>query len=125
MIKKYFLYVLIFLTLIASVAKSGWEEIGTSESLTLYYDPTLTKEERGIKYIWVLTDIKVSDRDYKSRIVQMALDCARDSTKTLNMYLYSNNMGKGEIIRKHENIETEWKAKVPGSVGFSIVKKSC
>ena len=125
MIKKYFLYVLIFLTLIAGVAKSGWEEIGTSESLTLYYDPTLTKEERGIKYIWVLTDIKVSDRDYKSRIVQLALDCTRDSTKTLNMYLYSNNMGKGEIIRKHENIETEWKAKVPGSVGFSIVKKSC
>ena len=125
MIKKYFLYVLIFLTLIAGVAKSGWEEIGTSESLTLYYDPTLTKEERGIKYIWVLTDIKVSDRDYKSRIVQLALDCTRDSTKTLNMYLYSNNMGKGAIIRKHENIETEWKAKVPGSVGFSIVKKSC
>ena len=125
MIKKYFLYILIFSTLLAGVAKSGWEEIGKSKSMSLYYDPTLTKEKSGIKYIWVLTDMIESDRDYKSRIVQMALDCALGSTKTLNMYLYSNQMGKGEIIRRHENIESEWKAQLPGSVGIKIVQNSC
>jgi hypothetical protein len=113
-------------------AGSLWVKIGTSNdgTVTIYANPSTLYKNGNMVRIWWLIDLKEAQqvgnaKSYLSMTLHYEFACEEAKSRTLALYSFSENMGRGEIVNK-ENFEfQDWDAVPPDSI-YEIVRKfSC
>lgn len=111
--------------LFSACTKSGWSELTQDDSGVIYIDHSKTKTIGSRVTITTMQSysvpIKVGEISYSSSVNMDQYDCLENEVKPLKLDLYSEPMGRGEIVFtsssgqviprnfKEGSIETVWK----------------
>ena len=109
-----------------------WTKVESSKNgaITFYADfTTIGKKENKVK-MWVLLDYKTVNKltqgeQYLSATAQNEYDCEEETTRMLDINLYSGNMVTGEAVQSYSNIKDESESISPGSIDESLFKIAC
>jgi len=98
--------------------------------MTAYIDYGTIKKKGNKVKMWHLQDYKAvqslsRNGGYLSGASYHEYDCEEETKRMLDLYLYSGNMGDGEIINSHQNIKEEAKSILPGSIDEKLFNIAC
>jgi len=128
---------ILIVLLISTVAKAGWINLGKGYShdntFTNYVDTTTIRKTDNKTRMWDLIDFetaqKISNKGanilFKSSKTQSEYDCKKKQQRQLYMSLYTENLGKGEVVLTDNN-PTKWEP-IPasGSAVEALWKLAC
>ena len=121
----------IFMMLLAVVSSSALAqlvEIGSDKTITIHADPA-TIQRMGSKVImWEVGDFKTDNvsagKTFKSMRKQQEYECKEKQIRTLRTILYSDSMGKGEVVQT-DHKPRNWEPVSPGSYGDFLWRTAC
>lgn len=118
-----------FLFLFSINGYCEWVEITSSNSSTVYVEPSSIKKIGKNVRLWTLYNFSKSlyfekVGSYKSFKSYDEYDCVEEKSKNLSILFYSDEMGEGNNIFTN-NKGGDWNYQPPSSVGLSILKMSC
>ena len=122
---------LLLLLLISTSVLAEWTRVvdNSDGDMTIYIDYRTIKKKNNKVRMWWLFDYKtirkVKNYRYLSQISRMEYDCEEEILRGMDMYWYSKNMRKGEIIYSYENIKHEPKSIIPESINETLFKIAC
>ena len=123
---------LLILSLFSMTAHAEWKIDGFADNYVSYIDYSRIKTEGKYKSMWYLNDFKSSmttssGKPYKSSVGKYIIDCRDSKQQRVAVYLYSEQMGKGEVVLTENNqiIESEWKYPPPNSIGDKYMNTAC
>lgn len=121
--------VLLLLMVVSTTVSAEWTEVGGSDNNTAYVDfETIKREGNNVK-IWVLENfntLQVADNDkYLSIVKHSEYDCEEKTSRWLDFYSYSENMGAGEVVYSESNIKEEYHSIIPGSILETELNSAC
>ena len=129
---------LILIVLLTSTsAKAGWINLGKGYSqgntFTNYVDTTTIRKSGNMARMWDLMDFEAAQRIsnkginilFRSSKTQSEYDCKKKQQRQLYMSLYTQNLGKGEVVLTDNN-PTKWEP-IPdgGSAAEALWKLAC
>ena len=125
--------VLVLLLLMVSTSVfAEWTRVTESADgdMTAYIDFGTIKRKGNKVKMWYLQDYKAvhslsRNGEYLSGASYHEYDCEEDTKRMLDLYLYSGNMGDGEIVGSRTNIKDEAKSVIPGSIEETLFKIAC
>ena len=112
-------------------ANAEWKLFGGSDTYDTYIDYSRIRTEGRYKSTWSLSDYKspntFTGKQYKSMVFKVLIDCQSSRNHVVDVYFYSEQMGKGEIIYSTNNQikESGWKSPPPNSIGDDLIKTVC
>lgn len=118
----------LLLIITSTIAVADWIAIARTDTLTQYVDLESIRKGTVLR-IWALRDYDTVVVDnYGDRYLSVKtlneIDCKDWRDRTLYILLYSDNMGKGNIVYSTSSIG-DWSFAVPGSIGEAILKAAC
>lgn len=126
------LIILLLLLVSTNVFAVDWFEVGEDEDGTSNYVDQQSIQRAGNKVkVWVLYDFKSgqligsSKISYLSLLAKVEYDCFEYTQRKLDAYLYSGNMGNGDIILSETNITKPTRPVLPKSASASQLEISC
>jgi hypothetical protein len=129
MLKAFLMLLLIF---VSGSAMAEWVEIGTSNDgdVTVYAKPSSILKHGSTVEIWWLSDLRNAQKmgkgtPYLSTKLHYAFDCKGEQSRTLALYSYAENMGRGEAIHSEDFEFQGWSAIPPDSVYEIVWKFAC
>ena len=128
---------ILIVLLISTSAKAGWINLGKGYShdntFTNYVDTTTIRKTGNKTRMWDLTDFgtaqKIGNKGanilFRSSKTQSEYDCKKKQQRQLYMSLYTENLGKGEVVLTDNNL-TKWEP-IPagGSAAAALWKLAC
>jgi hypothetical protein len=128
---------ILIVLLISTSAKAGWINLGKGYShdntFTNYVDTTTIRKTGYKTRMWDLIDFetaqKISNKGadilFRSSKTQSEYDCKKKQQRQLYMSLYTENLGKGEVVLTDNN-PTKWEP-IPagGSAAEALWKLAC
>tara|TARA_Y100001934_G_scaffold196732_1_gene231908 strand:+ start:7721 stop:8107 length:387 start_codon:yes stop_codon:yes gene_type:complete len=122
---------LLFFILIAlnNNAKAEWVYINKTIDTFYYINPDIIKKSNNNVKMWILGDF-ITGRKLKNGIMNLSIidqtefNCTKNKSRSTYQTLYTDNMGKGEIIHIFDD-PGEWTSIVPGSAGETHFKFVC
>jgi hypothetical protein len=123
---------LLLLLMISTSVFAEWTEVSSDgANMTGYVDlGTIKKKGHKVK-MWSLSDFKtvqISKADntrYLSSVSHYEYDCEEETGRQLDIYWYSSNMRRGEIVYSVPNIKDEAGSIIPDSIGEIDFKIAC
>ena len=119
------------LLLVSNNVLAEWMLIGTSagDDLTHYVDLQSIRIDGNKVKIWYLDDFKTvkktQNHKYLSLVGRNEFDCSDETSRLLDFYWYSKNMGAGKNVYSLSNIKDEPTAVIPRTVREVIFKIAC
>ena len=125
--------ILITLLLLVStnVLAVDWVVAAGTDDFTDYIDLQSIRRDGNKVRAWTLSDYKSGKvlRDNKTRYLsevnRMEFDCFEDTSRKIDLYLYSEKMEKGDIVISVPNLTNPATSLPPGSVGATELKIAC
>ncbi|MFI3180216.1 MAG: hypothetical protein QX193_02000 [Methylococcales bacterium] len=126
--------ILMMLMLLVStnVFAVDWIQVSTDIENTDYYADTESIRRDGNKVrLWSLVNYKsgkvLADNKtrYLSKLNRDEYDCFEGTSRTIDVYWYSEKMGKGDVVLSIPNLTKPAISLPPGSVGETILKAVC
>ena len=115
-----------------SSVMAEWVELGTSSDgdVTVYAKPSSILKHGSTVEIWWLSDLKNAQKTgkgtlYLSTKSHYAFDCKEAQSRTLALYSYAENMGRGDAIHSEDFEFQGWSAIPPDSVYEIVWKFAC
>jgi Surface-adhesin protein E len=117
---------ILIVLLMSSSAKAGWINLGKGynhdNTFTNYVDTTTIRKTGNIARMWDLMDFettqKISNKGanilFRSSKTQSEYNCKKKQQRQLYMSLYTENLGKGEVVLTDNN-HTKWEPIPTGS----------
>lgn len=119
---------MVFLAVVSSSAAAKLVEIGSDETITIYADPTTIRKVGNKVIMWEVGDFKTANKSggksFVSMKKQQEYDCKEKQIRTLHIILYSDNMGKGEVVHT-VNKPRDWEPVAPNSYGEFLWRTAC
>ena len=122
---------MLMLLMVSMNVSAEWTNVGgnVDDTRTVYVDfETLRKKDNNTK-IWVLMDFKTVNQIKNVKILTMInrfeYNCNEETVRQLDFYLYSGNMGSGEIVFSQTNIKNEPQSMLPNSMNENVFKITC
>jgi len=119
---------MMLLAVVSSSAMAKWVEIGNDKTITIYADPTTIQRVGNKVIMWEVGDFKAANklggRPFMSMRKQQEYDCKEKQIRTLNTILYSDGMGKGEVVHT-DHKSRNWEPVSPGSYGDFLWRTAC
>jgi hypothetical protein len=126
--KKIILFIL--LTVSTNVF-SEWTKIAGNNAWgdVVYVDyGTIKKKGKKVK-MWRLLDFKIVKKvggyKYFSEAIYDEYDCEEETSRMLDVFWYSENNGKGDIVNSSKNIKNETQSILPMSINAATFKIAC
>ena len=125
--KKIILY-LFFCFIVSFNCFAEWSLASTTDEgkTEFYIDKENIRVDGKNRYFWLLMNLKdiKSDRDYKSTLTYIYLDCKIFRSKHLNFLVKPLEMGKGKTSEEFSPPE-KWYYAQPGTSEEEVYKKVC
>lgn len=122
------LFLITLLLLSSSPAYAEWVKAIATEVSTVYMDPETIRRKGNLVKVWGLKDYKTVQGagaiSYLSIKELNEFDCTEEQVRTLAEYVYSGQMGNGEIVYSNKNPD-KWEPIMPGSMGQTQWKFAC
>ena len=123
------LFLVLILVVVSGSAVAEWSEIGGNNEVTVYIDPPTVHRSGDKAIIWTMIDYR-SGKDFKngkflSTKIKSEFDCKKKQTRNVYMFMYSGNMGAGNVLYKGKNLNLKWNPIVPEMVGDGEFKIAC
>ena len=122
---------MLMLLMVSMNVSAEWTNVGgnVDDTRTVYVDfETLRKKDNNTK-IWVLMDFKtvnqIKNVKFLTMINRFEYNCNEETVRQLDFYLYSGNMGSGEIVFSQTNIKNEPQSMLPNSMNENVFKITC
>lgn len=122
---------MLMLLMVSMNVSAEWTTVGgnVDDTSTVYVDfETLRKKDNNTK-IWVLMDFKtvnqIKNVKFLTMINRFEYDCNEETVRQLDFYLYSGNMGSGEVVFSQKNIKNEPQSMLPNSMNEKVFKITC
>ena len=120
---------MIILVVVSTGAAAEWSEVGGDNEVTVYIDPPTVRQSGDKAIVWMMIDYR-SGKDFKngkflSTKIKSEFDCKKKQTRNVYMFMYSGNMGAGDVLYKGKNLNLKWNPIVPGMVGDREFKMAC
>ncbi|MEY4284248.1 MAG: hypothetical protein RL111_923 [Pseudomonadota bacterium] len=84
------------------LAHAQWAELLKEEGVNAFFDKQSVGRQSINRFAWVLLDlsepIRVSDKEYASRMERWRIDCAKDTAAVLSVSLFEKAQGKGQEL---------------------------
>ncbi len=111
----------------AEWTRAGYSADGES---TQYVDLESIKKKGHKVKLWELTDEKTiqkftGGKEYLSAVSRQEIDCEEETSRILDLYLYSGNMRQGEVVDSVTNSKEEPISIMPGSIKEGLFKIAC
>lgn len=122
---------LLLLLLVSTSVFAKWTEVGGNAAAgqTAYVDVGTIKIKGHKVKMWSLYDYKTvkesEDKKYLSSMAREEYDCEEETTRLLDLYLYSENMRQGEIVSSYTSAKDEATSITPESMGETVFKRAC
>lgn len=119
---------MLLLAVVSNSALAQLVEIGSDKTITIHADPA-TIQRMGSKVImWEVGDFKTANvsagKTFKSMRKQQEYECKEKQIRTLRTILYSDSMGKGEVVQT-DHKPRNWEPVSPGSYGDFLWRTAC
>ena len=111
-----------------------WVKVAVSvDNTDVYVDPESIRRDGNKVRLWVLYDFKSvqgssatrSSTRYSSKIHRKEYDCFEGASRDIDVYWYSEKMGKGDIVLSIPNLTEPAISLPPGSIGDAELKIAC
>jgi hypothetical protein len=109
-----------------------WKFHTITDPYDIYIDFSRIKTEGRYKSMWELNDEKSpqtdsSGKQYKSSVTKSVFDCQASRRQLVALYLYSGQMGMGEVVYSgsYQIQESDWKYPPPNSIGEGSINIAC
>lgn len=116
---------MMLLAVVSSSAAAEWVEVGSSETSTLYADPTTIRRAGNLVKMWNLIDsktpMKLRGMPYLSSRVQQQYDCKEEQWRAVYLSFFAGNMGNGPLL--FDNSDPDKWSPVPPGGGHEILWK--
>lgn len=120
------IFTLLFATVLSSTSFAEWTRVGSAEDGTEYYvDFERIRNHSGYVYFWTLGDYPMKRHGSGSSVSYTRGDCEQFRIKYLNIMLRSGQMGQGDIVKFHDEEDTDWTYPSPNSMLESILENVC
>jgi hypothetical protein len=123
--------VLVFaLLLLSSGTWAEWTRVADDDTAAGYVDlATVRKQGNSVK-MWSLLDYKTIQRreggpPYLSLTTQFEYNCYEQRSRMLALTVYSENMGRGEVVIAQTFADRPWEAVQPGTRSEMIWEIAC
>jgi hypothetical protein len=124
---------LLLLLLVSTNVFAEWTKVGvTSDGTTTVYVDFKTIKKKGHKVkMWYLLDDKtakistIDNARYFSSVAHDEFSCDEDTLRQLDIFWYSGNMRRGDIIYSSQNIKSEPLSIPPESINELFYKIAC
>ena len=121
---------MVFLTILTGSAVAGWTVVGKNDEqmLRVYVDESTVRRNGNLVKMWSLRDYKeaqvLGEKTVLSAKNLDEYDCLNEQTRVLSAYIYSGNMGEGDVVLRVTEARN-WQPVVPESVGAAKWKVAC
>ena len=119
---------LILLILASQPAWAGWEELGTTGTITHYWDPITVRKTVDGRRAWMMTAYekprRISSGTYLSVRELAEFDCGSERVRTLQASFHSGPMGTGETVLS-DNSPGRWSVVPPGTAAEAQLESVC
>ena len=122
----------LLLLMVSTNVFAEWTRVTESADgdMTAYIDYGTIKKKGNKVKMWHLQDYKAvqesaEGKGYLSGASYHEYDCEEETRKMLDLYLYSGNIGDGEITNSYQNIKGEAKSILPRSIDETLFKAAC
>ena len=120
---------MLLIAVMSSSAAAEWSEIGGDNKVTTYIDPPTVHQSGDKATIWTMIDYRLG-KDFKndkflSAKVKSEFDCKKKQMRNVYIFMYSRNMGAGDVLYKGKNLNLKWTPIVPGMVGDGEFRIAC
>ncbi len=127
---------IILMLLLAAVSSSSyadWVNFGTSVTrdgnVTAYVNQSTIQKNGSKSKMWILYDSrtprKLETLTYKSSMGQDEYDCETKQSRNLAIFLYSGNLGHGEVVSKASTSSSDWEPAPPDSMSGHLLEYAC
>ena len=122
---------LILLLLVSTNVYAEWTRVtGSVDGVkTVYIDYGTIKRTKNKVTIWRLLDHKTvqqfDKKIYLSSATHEEYDCEEETSRLLDMYVYSGNMSSGEVVISLKNIQSEATSIIPENIQVTFFKIVC
>lgn len=119
------------ITLLSSNAVAVWEYFGTSlDTVSIFYiDHAKIRKSGDLAKMWVLSDYKATKTFdkyiYLSDMQQYEYDCKKEKWRIIAVFAYKENMGRGDVVFYHGDLQGKWEILPPKSAGEMQLKIAC
>jgi hypothetical protein len=124
--------VFISLALFSAQASAEWKLVAETDTEKLYIDSSTIRKQANLTYVWTMTDYSLAQNSasgdkFKSDKTLVIYKCSEMQKAFKTLILYSDNLGRGEVIFSHqpEMYEVKYKDVVPGTFGEDMFKAAC
>ena len=121
---KKFLYLIFFSLLLSGNVYAEWELVSMRDNGNTHFLDFKSKKIDGNNlYIWVLSNYKNNNYEFKSAKIYLQIECKTGKYRHASLVTYKEIMGKGSP--SIEEPDQTWQASPPGSIGGDLVKAAC
>jgi hypothetical protein len=117
------------LAVVSSSAMAEWVVLGTTDTSTVYVEPTTIRKSGNKVKMWSLENFnsvqEVINKKYLSTKTQDGYDCKEEQYRTLYFTWHSENMGGGNTVYVDSKPEKSWEPVAPNSVARALWKYAC
>jgi hypothetical protein len=99
-----------------TLALAEWVELGDTEEMVYYVDPTTIRKNGQFAKAWVLHHEKVQGTwNYRSAKAHEEYDCKEEATRMLYLVTFSGSMGNGRVVDNVPPTSSRWIPAMPRS----------
>lgn len=114
-------------------AFADWANFGTSVTrdgnVTAYVNQSTIQKTGSKSKMWILYDAKTPRKlealTYLSSMGEDEYDCEARKSRNLQVLLYSDKLGHGEVVSKSSTPSSDWEPVPPDSMGGHLLKYAC
>jgi hypothetical protein len=117
------------LTIVSGVANAGWVDVGATDSVTAYVDPSTIKKSGNVATMWDLMDYKKAQeipagKSFQSVRAQTEYNCTDRNLRPVTASAHSEKMARGGTV--HAVSEPgRWRPVPPGSLDEAFWTIAC
>ena len=121
-------------TLLLAALSTGvmaeWTQVGNSDGITIYADPTTIRKNGHMVKMWYLFDestpqsIPPGTPPFSSTKFQGEFDCAEERSRRLYSSYHSDQMGAGSVVDVNAS-QRQWTPVSPESIIEALWKVAC
>lgn len=119
---------MMLLAVVSSSALAQLVEIGNDKTITIHADPATIQRVGNKVIMWEVGDFKGANvaggKSFRSMRKQQEYECKEKQIRTLRTILFSDSMGKGEVVHA-DHKPRNWEPISPGSYGDFLWRTAC
>jgi hypothetical protein len=129
---KRFLFVFLMMACSVSWAEWTFSTASNDGEEKYYYNKSTIKRNGVIARMWGLQELSAEQINgngagFRSRVFLTMYNCKEETHRVATIATFSRSMGKGRVVSSddYDEIESAWRAIVPGSVTYIDFQIAC